>query len=66
MEFAYGQPIDYILVVVYFVVVLGFGALFGKGTRTTKDFFFSGQRFSWWIIAFSCVATVVGSYSFIK
>lgn len=66
MEFAYGQPIDYILVLVYFVVVLGFGALFGKGTRTTKDFFFSGQRFSWWIIAFSCVATVVGSYSFIK
>lgn len=66
MEFAYGQPIDYIIVVVYFIVVLGFGALFGKGTRTTKDFFFSGQRFSWWIIAFSCVATVVGSYSFIK
>ena len=66
MEFAYGQPIDYVLVLVYFVVVLGFGALFGRGTRTTKDFFFSGQRFSWWIIAFSCVATVVGSYSFIK
>ncbi|MFH1532161.1 MAG: sodium/solute symporter [Pseudomonadota bacterium] len=66
MEFAYGQPIDYIIVLIYFVVVLGFGALFGKGTRTTKDFFFSGQRFSWWIIAFSCVATVVGSYSFIK
>ncbi len=66
MEIAYGTPIDYVLVVVYFVVVLGFGALFGRNTRSTKDFFFSGQRFSWWLIAFSCVATVVGSYSFIK
>jgi SSS family solute:Na+ symporter len=35
-------------------------------SATTKDFFFGGQRFSWWLIAFSCVATVVGSYSFIK
>ncbi len=66
MEIAYGTPIDYVIVVVYFVVVLGFGALFGRSTRTTKDFFFSGQRFSWWLISFSCVATVVGSYSFIK
>lgn len=66
LQVAYGQPIDYIIVIVYFVVVLGFGALFGKGNKTTKDFFLSGQRFSWWLIAFSCIATVVGSYSFIK
>ena len=39
---------------------------FGKYTKSTKDFFFGGQRFAWWLIAFSCVATVVGSYSFIK
>jgi len=66
IQVAFGQPIDYILLAVYFVVVLGFGALFGKNNKTTKDFFFSGQRFSWWLIAFSSVATVVGSYSFIK
>ncbi len=50
----------------YFAAVLGFGLYFGRYTRSTKDFFFGGQRFSWWLIAFSCVATVVGSYSFIK
>ena len=58
--------IVYAVMIAYFVIVLGFGGFFGKGTKTTKDFFFSGQRFSWWLIAFSCVATVVGSYSFIK
>ncbi|MBN1947950.1 MAG: sodium:solute symporter family protein [Bradymonadales bacterium] len=66
MQVAHGQTIDFVIVIVYFVGILGFGSFFGRHTKTTKDFFFSGQRFSWWLIAFSCVATVVGSYSFIK
>jgi len=63
---AIGGNLDYAVMLGYFVAVLGFGLYFGRYTRTTKDFFFGGQRFSWWLIAFSCVATVVGSYSFIK
>ena len=61
-----GSTITYVVLVAYFVVVLGFGAIFGRSTKSTKDFFFAGQRFAWWIIAFSLVATTVGSYSFIK
>ncbi|MHC4681540.1 MAG: sodium:solute symporter family protein [Planctomycetota bacterium] len=63
---AIGGQLDYAVMLGYFVAVLGFGLYFGRYTTTTKDFFFGGQRFSWWLIAFSCVATVVGSYSFIK
>ncbi|MHC4168141.1 MAG: sodium:solute symporter family protein, partial [Planctomycetota bacterium] len=63
---AIGKNLDYGVMLCYFVIVLGFGLYFGRHTRSTKDFFFGGQRFSWWLIAFSCVATVVGSYSFIK
>jgi SSS family solute:Na+ symporter len=63
---AVGENIDYVVMLGYFAAVLGFGLYFGRYTTTTKDFFFGGQRFSWWLIAFSCVATVVGSYSFIK
>ncbi len=61
-----GGKLDYAVMLVYFVAVLGFGLYFGRYTASTKDFFFGGQRFAWWLIAFSCVATVVGSYSFIK
>lgn len=61
-----GSHLDYIVVILYFVIVLGFGLYFGRYTASTKDFFFGGQRFSWWLISFSCVATLVGSYSFIK
>ncbi|MHC4734063.1 MAG: sodium:solute symporter family protein [Planctomycetota bacterium] len=63
---AIGGNLDYAVMLGYFIAVLGFGLYFGRYTSTTKEFFFGGQRFSWWLIAFSCVATVVGSYSFVK
>jgi len=61
-----GTRLDYVVIIGYFVAIFSFGFLFARFTRTTKDFFFGGQRFSWWLITFSCVASVVGSYSFIK
>ena len=61
-----GTQLDFVVVIFYFVAIFGFGAFFARFTRSTKDFFFGGQRFSWWLITFSCVASVVGSYSFIK
>ncbi|HNQ22032.1 MAG TPA: sodium:solute symporter family protein [Phycisphaerae bacterium] len=63
---ARGTTLDYVIIIAYFVGILGFGTFFGRTTRTTRDFFFGGQRFSWWLIGFSMVATGVGSYSFIK
>ena len=50
----------------YFILILGFGSYFAKYNRTTSDFFFSGRRFSWWLISMSIVATGVGSHSFLK
>ncbi|HNZ66949.1 MAG TPA: sodium:solute symporter family protein, partial [Planctomycetota bacterium] len=61
-----GSSVDLWVIIIYFIVILGFGSIFGRYTKTTKDFFFGGQRFSWWLISMSCVATLVGSYSFIK
>ena len=61
-----GTPLDYGVMVVYFLAILAIGTWFGRRQKTTKDFFFGGQRFSWWLIAFSLVATTIGSYSFVK
>ena len=61
-----GTGLDYGIMIGYFVAMLAVGTWFGRGQTTTKDFFFGGQRFSWWLIAFSRVATTVGSYSFVK
>ncbi len=61
-----GTPLDYGVMVVYFLGIVATGTLFSGPKGGTKDFFFGGQRFSWWLIAFSLVASVVGSYSFVK
>ncbi len=61
-----GTSTDWIVMVIYFVAIMLFGAYFSKYNRTTTDFFFGGRRFSWWLIAMSIVATGVGSHSFIK
>ena len=60
------QPVDYAVMALYLAAILTVGVAFGRRQRTLKDFFFGGQRFSWWLIAFSLVATLVGSYSFVK
>jgi hypothetical protein len=61
-----GQAIDYAIMIGYFVLILVIGTWFARRQKTTKDFFFGGQRFSWWLIAVSLIATTVGSYSFVK
>ena len=58
--------IDTVILVGYFALVTLFGFLSGRGTKTTNEFFFAGQRYGWFVIAMSCLATVVGSYSFVK
>ncbi len=52
--------------VVYFVAILAFGLLFNRFSHDTNDFFYSGQRFPFWLITGSMIATGIGSYSFLK
>ena len=65
-EMHMGTTVDYAVMAIYFIAIVGFGLYFGKYASSTKDFFFGGQRFAWWLIAFSGIATTVGSYSFVK
>ncbi len=61
-----GRPVDYGIMVAYFLLILVVGTWFARRQKTTKDFFFGGQKFAWWLIAVSLIATTVGSYSFVK
>lgn len=60
------HAIDIVVITVYFGCIVTIGIVAGRYTRSTKDFFFAGQRFAWWLIAVSCIATLVGSYSFVN
>lgn len=58
--------LDFIVVCLYLIGIVAVGMWVGKFSSTTADFFFGGRRFSWWLVGMSCVATLVGSYSFIQ
>lgn len=60
------SPMFWVIIVGYFALILGFGSYFARYNKDTNDFFFSGRRFSWWLITMSIVATGVGSHSFLK
>ena len=60
------HTLDYTVIILYFAAIVACGIYFGRYTKSTADFFFGGQRFAWWLIAASCIATLVGSYSFIN
>ena len=61
-----GATIDYVIMIGYFVAIVALGMFFGRKMKSTEDFFFGGRRFAWWLIAFSMIATTIGSYSFLK
>jgi SSS family solute:Na+ symporter len=60
------QTLVLVICVLYFLAVLGFGAVFGRFATDTNDFFYSGQKFPWWLVTASMIATGIGSYSFLK
>ena len=51
---------------IYFAFVTFMGVYFSRFSSNINDFFFSGQRFAWWLPAFSMMATGIGSYSYLK
>lgn len=52
--------------VAYVVVITAFGGYFARFNKNINDFFYSGNRFAWWLPAASMVATGIGSYSYLK
>ncbi len=60
------HPLDWTVILVYIVGIVLLGVWFGRFTKNTNDFFLGGQRFSWWVGSVACVATLIGSYSFMQ
>ncbi len=60
------HPLDWAVILVYVIGIVLVGVWFGKFTKNTNDFFLGGQRFSWWVGSIACVATLIGSYSFLQ
>ena len=51
---------------IYFAVIMFIGIYFSRFSSNINDFFYSGQRLSWWLPVASLVATGIGAYSYMK
>lgn len=43
------QPLDYVVVVVYFAIIVFVGMYFGKFIKQAKDYFAAGSAVPWWL-----------------
>ena len=50
--------IDYAIIVLYFVFVLGIGVALKRFVRTGLDFFLSGRSLATWITALAFIAAI--------
>ncbi|GAA3036973.1 sodium:solute symporter family protein [Actinokineospora globicatena] len=54
-------PIDYVLLGVYFVVVLGIGALARRSVSSSLDFFLSGRSLPAWVTGLAFISANLGA-----
>ncbi len=57
--------IDYAVLAVYFAITLALGFWFGRGERTTHEFFLGGRRQHWLLAGMSIIATEVSALTVI-
>ena len=55
-------PIDWILIIVFFSIVLAIGIIVSKKSgKNTSEYFLSNRSLSWWLLGFSMVANTVST-----
>lgn len=57
--------INWIVLIVYFFGMLYIGMIYGKGNKTTEDYFLGSRQIPWWAIGLSVMATQCSAVSFI-
>lgn len=57
-------PLDYVITVFYFLVIVGIGTLF-RNQKSLKDYFLGGQQVPWWAAMFSGIATLVSAVGYL-
>ncbi|MSO22052.1 MAG: hypothetical protein EXQ58_02100 [Acidobacteria bacterium] len=61
----YLSLIDYIVVLVYLATTMGVGLWMVRRQKTTADYFIASRRVPGWAVAFTMMATIISSASFV-
>ena len=57
--------IDYVILVIYFLFVLGIGGALRRQTKTSEDFFLSGRSIPAWIAGLAFLSANLGAQEMI-
>ncbi len=59
-------PVNFSVLVIYLVAMVGVGVWFAARNRSTDDFFRGGQRVPWWVAGMSIYATMLSSITYMS
>ena len=59
------SSLDWAVLIVYLVGIVGFGLWVGRGNRRIDDFFLAGREMRWWAVGLSVMATQISAITFI-
>lgn len=59
------HTVDIVLIVAYFVVMIGIGVYFSRKIRNIRDFFGGGGHVPWWLSGFSFYMTTFSAFGFV-
>src|SRR6202040_4445558 len=57
--------VDLAVILIYLIGITWFGARFGRGQQTLRDYFLGGRTAPWWALACSIVATETSTLTII-
>ncbi|XP_036132600.1 sodium/glucose cotransporter 1-like [Molossus molossus] len=68
VEFAVNNPVDIVVMVFYFLLVLSIGlwAILSSSRGTVEDFFLAGRNLAWWLIGTSLFSSSTGTANFMN
>ena len=55
------HPVDYAIIVIYFIMVIGIGFYLKKYTQSGEDFFLAGREMTAWVAGLSFVSANLGT-----
>src|SRR6266571_556990 len=58
-------PLDWSVLGVYLVAIVGFGLWMGRGNRRIDDFFLADRKMRWWAAGLSVMATQISAITFV-
>lgn len=56
--------LDYVVIVLYLIILVGMGAYFTRKGKTTEDYFKAGKRIPWWAAGISIFATSLSAITY--